>query len=117
MRSYSQLTKNSIAPKLLWLNDIAIEIDRNRDVILLLLDLSAAFDTVDHSMLLNRLAHRFGLRGSALAWLRSYLSDRSHFVCIRVLGLLRDPYPAVCLMELWCDRYCTYFMSRHSGIL
>ena len=43
----------------------------------------ATIDTVDHSILLNQLAHCFGLRGSALAWFRSYLSDRSHFVCIR----------------------------------
>ena len=48
-------------------NDIAIEIDRNKTVILLLLDLSAAFDTVDHFILLNRLANRFGICGSTLA--------------------------------------------------
>ena len=59
-------------------NDIAIGIDRNRAAILLLLDLSDAFDTVDHSILLNRLAHRFGLHASALARFE-VLSDRSHF--------------------------------------
>ena len=50
---------------------------------LLLLDLSAAFDTIDHLIFLNRLANRFGICGSALAWFESYLRDRLHFVSIR----------------------------------
>ena len=45
-------------------------------VILVLLDLKAAFDTVDHSMLLRQL-YAIGIRESALAWLTSYLSDRT----------------------------------------
>ena len=64
-------------------NDIILDVDRNRTVILLLLDLSAAFDTVDHTILIERLANRFGLCGLALAWFKSYLSDRIHFVSIR----------------------------------
>ena len=63
-------------------NDIILDIDRNRNVILLLLDLSAAFDTVDHTILIERLANRFGLCDLALAWFKSYLSDRTHFVSI-----------------------------------
>ena len=53
-------------------NYIVLDIDRNRSVILLLLDLSAAFDTVDHTTLIDRLANRFGLCDLALAWFKSY---------------------------------------------
>jgi len=48
------------------------------------LDLSSAFDTVDHHILLSRLELTFGVKSSALQWFRSYLSDRTQVV--RVAG-------------------------------
>lgn len=42
----------------------------------LLLDLSAAFDAIDHGILLNRLRQCVGIAGTALDWFSSYLSDR-----------------------------------------
>ena len=49
---------------------------------LVLLDLSAAFDTIDHAVLLQRLQLRYGITGIALKWFSSYLKDRSQTVSI-----------------------------------
>ena len=48
----------------------------------MLLDLSATFDTIDHNILLNWLENDVGISGIALAWFKSYLSDRYQFVAV-----------------------------------
>ena len=63
------------------LSDILRAVDRGDIAALALLDLSAAFDTVDHATLLRRLDVSFGLRGTVLLWFESYLSNR--FQCVR----------------------------------
>ena len=53
-------------------NDIVTAMDSGHSVILVLLDLSAAFDTVDHRILIRRLSTRFGFRNKALDWFVSF---------------------------------------------
>ncbi len=62
--------------------------------VLVLLDLSAAFDTVDHCTLINRLYSLVGISGSALEWLSSYLYDRSFSVSIG--SYMSDSVPLSC---------------------
>ena len=45
-----------------------------------IIDLSAAFDTIDHDIFITRLSSWFGIHGSVLSWFKSYLSSR----CFRV---------------------------------
>ena len=63
-------------------NDILRSFDNGVRVILALLDLSAAFDTVNHELLLSRLSSRYGLCGSVLEWFTSYFTNRTQFVVI-----------------------------------
>ena len=54
----------------------------DEDKISVLLDLSAAFDTIDHQILLSRLQTIFGIRSNVLQWFRSYLLDRNQCVVV-----------------------------------
>ena len=67
---------------LLSLNNIYEAADNSQPTLLVSLDLSAAFDTIDHSVLLSRLHTSFGISGTALSWLTSYLYSRSQHVRI-----------------------------------
>ena len=72
-------------------NDISLAINHQKVTALVLLDLSAAFDTIDHSILLSRLHSTYGLTGNALALLSSYLSNR--FQKVTINNNSSDPLP------------------------
>jgi len=63
-------------------NDIMSSLGKGEVVMLVLLDLSAAFDTIDHGILAKRLEKRYGIQGTALNWFKSYMSGRTQSVLI-----------------------------------
>ena len=63
-------------------NDILNNMDKGKMSAIILLDLSSAFDTIHHGLLLTRLKERFNIDGSALKWIESYLTDRKQRVCL-----------------------------------
>ena len=79
---YNLLIVNFILLRLFSLSSQMISwkpcIDSGKITILTALDMSAAFDTLDHITLLHRLQHTFGLSGYVISWIRSYLTDRSY---------------------------------------
>ena len=72
-------TKTSL---LLTLDRIFHSIDQGSSTVLISLDLNAAFNTIDHLILLNRLDTFYDIHGVALSWFASYLSNRCQFVSI-----------------------------------
>jgi len=71
-------------------NDIISALHNKNNVILLLLDLSAAFDTIDHKILLYRLKTKFSVTGSALTWIENYLTNRT--MRVNINGSLSKPF-------------------------
>ena len=74
---------NSTETALLYVvNELLLNADAKQISVLALLDLSAAFDTLDHDILLKRLEISFGISGTVLKWFASYLESRSQQVCV-----------------------------------
>ena len=88
-------------------NDILMNMNRQHLTLLVLLDLSAAFDTVDHAILLNSLKSDFGISGNVLSWFKSYLYQRSQSVSIN--GHTSKKFRS----EMWCP---TRFLPRSSSL-
>ena len=63
-------------------NDILSALDADSSAILLMLNLPAAFDTIDHDILLSRLCNVYGITDNALDWFRSYITGRIQRVVI-----------------------------------
>ena len=62
------------------IDDVVADLSPNTYIIMTLLDFSAAFDTVDHDVLINRLKTDYGIEANVLNWFKSYLEDRSYKV-------------------------------------
>jgi len=77
------------------LSDILLAIDRGDLAALILLDLTAAFDTADHDILLQRLHLSYGIKDVALQWFQSYLLGRSQYIRrgSTVVALMRGVHP------------------------
>jgi hypothetical protein len=63
-------------------DDVMTNSSRGDITMLVLLDLSAAFDTIDHRILIDRLSNTYGIKGTALDWFRSYVSNRTQSIII-----------------------------------
>ena len=77
-------------------NDLFLSLNKGNISVLALLDLSSAFDTIDHPILVHRLHTDFGFTDAVLQWLSPYLTDRTHYVSV--------------------SNNCSAFTPVHSGV-
>ena len=102
-------------------NDIIQSLDVKHCTILASLDLSAAFDTVDHTVFLHKLYNKFGIEDEALSWFRSFLVNRKHRVSIN--GISSDSHRLKCgvpqgsvlgaRMYTICTQQLSHIILRH----
>jgi len=94
-------------------NDLLLAADQGQVSALCLLDLTSAFDNVDHALLLTRLQRGFSVEGGCPAWFTSYLSGQSY--CVVINGVASHVIHAMCSVRptglgSWprCYLSCTY---------
>ena len=103
------------------IDDILIAVDKKFGVVMLMVDLSAAFDTVDHRLLLNILQDKYRITGSALEWLKSFLTGRTQRVkvggsCLSdslevLFGVPQGSILGPLLFNLYCSTLNQAFLS------
>ena len=72
------------------LNDVLLAVDKGQEAVVVSLDFSPAFDSIDHTTMTDRFQRYYGIKGTALKWLISYLCNRKQ--CIVVNGSLSKPF-------------------------
>ena len=93
-------------------HDIASELDKNRAMLFVMLDLSRAFDKIDHEHLLTLLQDEYGELETALSWFRTYLEDRTHCVQVDSKHPRLFRYRVVCHMDRSLGLSCSLFTPR-----
>ena len=100
-------------------NDMLISIDQGGGATLVLLDLSSAFDTIDHAVLFDLWQDTFGISGTALSLLKSYLHGRMQ--CVQIEGIISGYAKLVCGVPqgsvLGPLNFCFICMVWHGNIL
>ena len=101
-------------------SDVLLAADRGDGTLLGLLDLSAAFDTVDHEIFINRLQTLFGICGKVLSWILSLFSQRTQTV---IFNRKHSTKSVVCdvpqgsvlrtVLFLLCTAYVIEIARRH----
>jgi hypothetical protein len=104
-------------------NDIVTNIDNSRGTFLVLLDLSSAFDTIDHLTLFHILENYAGINDIALQLIKSYFSDRSQ--CVQIEGITSELVSMLCGVPqgsvLGPMKFCLYLLPlgailRHHSV-
>ena len=114
-------------------DNILQNMEKNINTAMVALDLSAAFDTVNHRILLEVLNKYYGIQGLALQWLKSYLTDiqfkvqiEENFSEVKTInffvlqGSMSDPIPFTCyastLQELFTNNNLSRYVDDNSFI-
>ena len=104
-----------------FVDQLLVAVDKKLGVVMLLIDLSAAFDTVCHSVLLRILSDELGIRGTALRWFKSFLTGRTQRSWWTATFPNQYTSSLVCLKGLSSDLYCLIFIpvlfQRYSPLL